>query len=173
MLSFLIVGVLTAIVVYPIMHEFGHIAMAILVNVDVVRICLFPFPCVVCEVNNNDIRQVFISLGGIFFPYLFSMLFRPQNFWLWYANLLVKGIGTNGFFFSAIAIIFYENGNYQYMDDAIQVLHFLPNGGSFFIVFLLVMGWYGVMRIIKEKPVSRCVSYLCFLPKKENCLLNY
>ena len=43
-------GLLTAIIIYPVLHEFGHSLVAIAVGAKVVDFTLFPTPNLMCDV---------------------------------------------------------------------------------------------------------------------------
>ncbi len=60
------VGLLTATVAYPLLHEAGHAVTAIMVGARVTAFQLFPVPFVVCDVSEiGGVAQAVIGIGGI------------------------------------------------------------------------------------------------------------
>ncbi len=159
-IGLLIVGLFVAVMVYPFLHESGHSLVAFLVGARVIEFNLLPLPYIVCEVSEvGNIGKALIGLGGIVIPFIVSMSFKPKRFWLWYANLLIKGISIYAILLSVIAIIFYINDVNWQNEDIVQVLNIFPHSGWIFLVVLCIMATYGLMRLMKEKLVSRCIIY--------------
>ena len=159
-IGLLIVDLFVAVMIYPFLHEAGHSLVAFLVGASVIEFNLLPLPYVVCEVSEvGDIGKALIGLGGIVIPFIMSMSFKPKRFWLWYANLLIKGISTYAILLSIIAVIFYINGINWQNEDIVQVLNIFPDGRWIFLVVLCIMATYGLMRLLKEKMISRCIIY--------------
>lgn len=159
-MGLLFVGLFAAIILYPFLHESGHSIIAVFVGAEIVEFNLLPLPYIVCEISEvGNIGKAFIGLGGIVIPFIVSMSFKPRRFWSWYANLLVKGISTYAIILSVIAIIFHTNGANWQNEDILQVLNIFPDGRWFFFVVLCIMATYGLMRLMKEKLVSRCIIY--------------
>lgn len=153
-------GLLTAAVVYPLLHETGHAVMAVLAGAVVAEFHLFPLPFVVCEVTGVDaVGQLCISVGGIAFPCLLSAVCRPRNFWLWYVNLLVKGIGLYAVLLSAVAVVCHMSGNRWPNEDILHVLSVFPNSGGIVLTVLILTG-FGLWRsLVNEHPLLRCEMY--------------
>ena len=159
-IGLIFVGLFVAVIIYPFLHEVGHSILAILVGARVIEFNLLPLPYIICEVSEvGDVGNALIGLGGIVIPFFVSMSFNPKRFWLWYANLLIKGISTYAIILSAIAIIFYINGINWQNEDIVQVLNIFPDGRWIFLVVLCIMAIYGLMRLLKEKMISRCIIY--------------
>ena len=73
-------GLLTAIVIYPILHEGGHSLVALVVGADVVEFNIFPVPNIMCNVFElSDLRISAIGFGGIFVPYLISFFIATEK----------------------------------------------------------------------------------------------
>lgn len=53
-IGLLVVGLLVAIIGYPILHELGHAVIALIVGARVVEINIIPLPNVLCDVENID-----------------------------------------------------------------------------------------------------------------------
>lgn len=80
MLGIFSIGLFTAILLYPTLHEAGHSLLALIVGAKVVDFNLFPIPSIMCDVfgvGNTGI--ILIGLGGIIIPYVISMIFKTKN----------------------------------------------------------------------------------------------
>lgn len=160
MIGLIIVGLLTAVIIYPFLHEVGHSLVALLVGARITDFDILPIPFVECEVSNVDVTgQTLIGLGGIVFPFALSMLLKPKWFWGWYASLILKGISVYSVILSIIAIVLHINGNSWQKEDIVQVLQLFPSGMWLFLIVLCIMGTYGILRLLKEKVFSRCIDY--------------
>lgn len=165
----IIVGLLISVIIYPLLHEVGHSIVALLVGTRILDFKILIAPSITCDVSNVDvIGRALIGLGGIFFPYVLSMILKPKCFWGWYASFLLRGISVYSVILSAIAIVFHINGNSWRNEDIVQVLYLFPNGTWLLFFVLSIMGFYGLMRILKEKVFSRCIDYF---NKNENAIL--
>ena len=160
MAGLIIVGLLTAVIIYPFMHEVGHSLVALLVGSEIADFNLLPMPFVVCEVSTvGETEKALIGLGGIVFPFILSMILKPKRFWCWYVSLILKGISVYCVMLSVIAIVFYIHGNSWQNEDIVQVLHSFPSGRWLLLTILCIMGFYGVTRLLKEKVFTRCIDY--------------
>ena len=160
MIGLVIVGLLTAVIIYPFLHEVGHSLVALLVGAKITDFNLLPMPFIECEVSSVDITgQIFIGLGGMVFPFVVSMIYTPKKFWGWYVSLLLKGISVYSVVLSIMAIVFHINGYSWQNEDVVQVLYMFPNGKWLLIIALCLAGTYGLVRLFKEKFFSRCVGY--------------
>ena len=155
-------GLLTAVVIYPILHEGGHSLVALAVGADVVEFNIFPVPNIMCNVFGlSDLKVSVIGLGGIFLPYLISFLLRPKNFWVWYTNSLVRGISLLALAISFVSIILWLTGITVQNEDLVQVLNIFNGGSIPLLVLFAVMFICGVMQIIADQPLKRISKYFC------------
>ena len=66
-------GLLTAVIIYPFLHESGHLIAAVLLGAEVLEFNLFPLPNVLCDMTHmRDISIIIVGLNGLFFPISFS-----------------------------------------------------------------------------------------------------
>lgn len=155
-------GLLTAIVIYPILHEGGHSLVALVVGADVVEFNIFPVPNIMCNVFGlSDLKISVIGLGGIFVPYLISFLLRPKNFWGWYTNSLVRGISLLALAISFVSIILWLTGITVQNEDIVQVLSIFNGGSIPFLIVFTVMFICGIKQIVADQPLKRIYKYFC------------
>lgn len=166
MIALIIVGLITAIIIYPFLHEIGHSLVALLVGARIVDFNILPIPFVKCEASNVDITgQTLIGVGGIVFPFVLSMMLKSKWFWGWYISLILKGISVYSVILSIIATVLHINGNSWQNEDVVQVLHLFPNGTWLLLAVFCIMATYGLIRLFKENVFSKCIDYFS---KNEN-----
>ncbi len=159
-IALFLVGLFMAIIVYPIMHELGHSATAMLVGAEVIEINLFPLPNVLCDVARTDkIGIVFIGLSGMSIPFFISAVIKPKYFWIWYANYILQGISALAFIIATISAICFITGNPMPNDDITQVLTLWSNGQWLCLAVSIVMSLLAIFKLAKEKPFIRCIQY--------------
>ncbi len=160
MIALIIVGLITAIIIYPFLHEIGHSLVALLVGARIVDFNILPIPFVKCEASNVDITgQTLIGVAGIVFPFVLSMMLKSKWFWGWYISLILKGISVYSVILSIIATVLHINGNSWQNEDVVQVLHLFPSGTWLLLAVFCIMATYGLMRLFKERVFSRCIDY--------------
>lgn len=154
------VGLFVAIIIYPFLHEAGHSMMAILVGAKVIEFNLFPLPYVTCEVSNlNTTSIILIGLAGMFVPALISIIVRPECFWFWYCNLVIKFICLLSFAISFVATVLYLFGVTIKNEDIVQVID-IWNNGVLVLIITMVLSMIGIIRsIIKQKPLMKIMDY--------------
>lgn len=159
-MGLIIVGLLTAVIIYPFLHEVGHLLTALLVGAKITDFNILPTPFVKCEVTRvSDFGKILIGLGGMSVPFSISILFKSKSFWLWYINLIVKGISVYAILLSAIAVFLYMNGVVWKGEDIVQVLQISSKENYWLLAFALMTVW-GFFIMIKEKPILKCCEYL-------------
>lgn len=158
-LGLFVVGLITALLIYPFLHEGGHALIAFLVGADVVGFYLFPLPYVLCNVAEVDsVGQVLIGFGGIIIPFVLSAVIKPKRFWLWYTVLIIKGISLFAVILSLIATILYLNGISWTNEDIVQILEIFPEGALLFILIFVLMIIYGVVGV--TYPTAKAGGFL-------------
>ena len=84
-------GFFIALIVYPVMHECGHILAATVCGGRVTEIVWFPLPGILCDISAvSDIGAVFIGLSGVLAPFALSAVTYFKNFTAWYGGFVFK-----------------------------------------------------------------------------------
>ncbi len=153
-------GLLTATLIYPILHEVGHSAIAVLVGAKVKDFNIFPLPSVACDIFEiSDIGIIAIGLGGNLVPYLISFLLKPKSFWGWYTNSIVRGICLLATTISAVSVILWLNGITVKNEDVVQILNTVSSDASVFVILFTIMLIYGIKQITVDKPFKKICKY--------------
>lgn len=162
-----IVGLTVAVVVYPLMHELAHSIVAIAVGARVVEINILPIPSVLCDVGSvGSTDMVAIGMSGMLLPYFLSAVFKPKNFWLWYANYIVKGISALAFAISTISTVCFFMGTPLPNDDTTQMLVVWSSGKWICLFISIILMVFSVASLIREKPLVHCMRHFNMPCKK-------
>lgn len=156
----LAVGLLTAIFLYPFLHEFGHTIAAIVFGRQVCGFRLFPIPSVMCEMDvTNKISIIVVGFSGMLLPYLLSLISPRKNFWVWYLWLIISGICLLSFSVSIAGVILYATGSPMANEDITQIMRFTEEYYVLYLAILIVLSIIRTVQIVRTKPIKRCMKY--------------
>ena len=157
-----VVGLITAVFVYPIMHELGHLIVALLLDVKIIDINLFPLSYIICDFEGiGDLGVAAVGLGGALLPFIVSCVVKPNNFWLWYSNVLIQFISLLSFLVSGIsAIVFiFTNSTLTVTDDVVQMLNLSPKNQWFVMLFIVLLTAVATIKLMRSKLFTRVLQY--------------
>lgn len=84
------ISLFVTIVLYPLLHETGHIIPLLILGGHIKEITLFP-ASVLCNVSNlSDNQQIWIAFSGFFLPILISLIPLNSIIILRFANTMLK-----------------------------------------------------------------------------------
>ncbi len=153
-------GLLTAIIIYPTLHEGGHLLAAFTVGAKVVDVGLFPTSYVMCEtLSINRLGFAAIGLGGISLPYLLSVLLKPKVFWVWYINFILRCISILAILISYVNVFLWSKGMPLQNEDVAQVLKKSESFAIPLLIIFSVMLACGVMQIVFDRPARKICAY--------------
>lgn len=154
-------GLLVAIVIYPLLHESGHSLFAIVLGAEVIEYKLWPIPYVLCNMKGlSSTSQIIVGAGGVLLPILFSACISQRRFWVWYCNILLIGIESLSLLTSLAAIIFFDIGCPITNEDMTTMLRINPSAKPvLFAITLCLLCWL-IGMIINSKPLARLKEYL-------------
>lgn len=156
----LAVGLLTAIFLYPFLHEFGHTIAAIVFGRQVCGFRLFPIPSVMCEMDvTNKISIIVVGFSGMLLPYLLSLISPRKNFWVWYLWLIISGICLLSFSVSIAGVILYATGSPMANEDITQIMRITEEYYVLYLAILIVLSIIRTVQIVRTKPIKRCMKY--------------
>ena len=156
----LAVGLLTAIFLYPFLHELGHTCAAIIFGRQVCDFRLFPIPSVMCEMDiTNELAVIVVGFSGMLLPYLVSLVPPRKTFWIWYLWLIISGISLLSFSVSIAGILMYVSGNPMANEDITQIMKFADEYYVLYLAILIVLFVIRSIQIVHSKPIKRCMKY--------------
>ena len=157
----LAVGLLTAIFLYPFLHELGHTCAAIIFGRQVCDFRLFPIPSVMCEMDiTNELAVIIVGFSGMLLPYLVSLVPPRKTFWIWYLWLIISGICLLSFAVSIAGIFMYVSGGPMANEDVTQIMKFADEYYVLYLAILIVLSVIRSIQIVRSKPIKRCMK--CF-----------
>ena len=157
----LAVGLLTAIFLYPFLHELGHTCAAIIFGRQVCDFRLFPIPSVMCEMDiTNELAVIIVGFSGMLLPYLVSLVPPRKTFWIWYLWLIISGICLLSFAVSIAGIFMYVSGGPMSNEDVTQIMKFADEYYVLYLAILIVLSVIRSIQIVRSKPIKRCMK--CF-----------
>ena len=161
----LLTGLFIAGIGYPFLHEAGHTAAALIAGAEVLDFQLFPLPSILCNIGAvRTAGRVMIGTGGILLPFLVSVLsalvWKENNFWVWYANIVLKGINLLATGMGLASMLGYRIGlPVDIREDFMRIVEIWPSGlpvlsaGLFLMLVLLAVGLW------REHPVKKCLDF--------------
>ena len=156
----LAVGLLTAIFLYPFLHELGHTCAAIIFGRQVCDFRLFPIPSVMCEMDvANKLAIIVVGLSGMLLPYLVSLVPPRKTFWIWYLWLIISGISLLSFSVSIAGIFMYVSGSPMANEDITQIMKFADEYYVLYLAILIVLFIIRSVQVVRSKPIKRCMKY--------------
>ena len=166
-IKLLVVGLINAIFLYPLIHEISHSIIAIIVGAKVVDINILPVPSVLCDIKQVESASiVFIGMSGMILPYILTTIIKPNCFWIWYINYVLKGISTLAFIISVVASVCFIMGNPLPNDDVTQILNVWENGKWICLIASILLAFYSILSMIRDKPVIRFIEFFNINDKK-------
>lgn len=153
----LLIGLLTAILIYPILHEGGHALASILCGAKICEIQFLPISFIICETDGTSVSgMVVIGLGGMLFPLLLSWIIYAKNFWVWLMGLYLNFICLLSFAISLYGCIKFMQGNAMVNEDITKVLELCPEQGWLYLIVLLILIIGVSFQIMWSKPMEHC-----------------
>jgi len=157
----LFLGLATAIVIYPFLHETGHSLATILCGGKVLEFHLFPLPNVLCDMSCiSKSSMAIIGMSGMIFPLIIAIAFRKILFAIWYVSELIIGISAMAFVISILSIILFNFGKQSPNEDAIKIITLIPQSQIAIITIMAILTTISIFAIIKNKPKTRLFQYL-------------
>ena len=126
----LAVGLLTAIFLYPFLHELGHTCAAIIFGRQVCDFRLFPIPSVMCEMDITNKLAV----------------------------IVISGICLLSFAVSIAGIFLYVSGSPMANEDITQIMKFADEYYVLYLAILIVLAVIRSVQIVHSKPIKRCMK---------------
>lgn len=163
-----VVGLFIAILIYPTLHEIGHILATLLFGGGVKRLHVFPTAYVVCSMSNTRIfDKIVIGLSGMLLPFLLSSLVQPKKFWSWYICFITRGVCILSFAISLAAVVMFHLDCEIENEDITQVLKTEPAYGGIYFAFLMILLVADIILVVRSRPINQCLRYFELDTKSE------
>lgn len=155
-----IVGLIIAVIVYPVLHEGGHSLAAVIVGAKVEEFNLYPLPNVLCNVQSvGPVGLVIIGLSGMLLPFLLTVLIQPRKFWSWFICFATRGICILSFVISLYAAAVFQTGLKMVNEDMTQVMQLAPDYKGLFVVVLMCLLVWEIFLVVKSHPIRQCMDF--------------
>ncbi len=159
-LGLLGIGLVTAVLIYPLLHEAGHVLTSVLLGGRVVALSWLPLPSVVSEVGRlSAAATALIGWGGLLLPALLSLLLRPRRFCLWYGVFVLRFICLLSFLLAAASAVCYTLGHPLPNDDITTLLSLCGGGERTAFCCSLAGALLLLYSLFKTHPLIRCHAY--------------
>lgn len=170
---FLFLGLLTAGIIYPFLHELGHAIATIAVGAECMEFHLLPAPYVLCDMSTAGNMEFYIvGFAGVVFPMIIVFFLRflcSKSIYVDYLTFVIKGITVLACLITIVSITLLGFGCRFQEDDVVNVL--IKTDASsiavwMIILFLIAFVTAVLMSVIKQKTLNRIVEYIIKTPEK-------
>ncbi len=153
-------GLFSSLLIYPLMHEMGHLIFSLAVGFSVADLTFLPTPSLGCFVDTSRTAAVICAgFGGIIFPLLMTSIRVPVRFKFWYIWFVIKGIGIFSILVSFVSIVMFCSGTPLVNDDMTLIMQFAPRYTFFYYVLLMFLLTVTLLQLIRSSPIERCKAY--------------
>ncbi len=157
-------AMLCAAVIYPLLHECGHMIAAGLVGGSVSEFRLFPSAYTQCNLESvGDLGKAAISLSGMILPASFILLTKSRNFWLWYIGAAVSALSALSFAVSSAYCISYLLGANKCNDDMVRAIVLFPDCRVPLVLISIAAALFIFASIAASRPLKRCLEYFSII----------
>lgn len=159
-IEILFIGLVVAILIYPLLHEIGHSFFAVLSGIKVLEFEISPIPSVLCNMSDASVLQyILIGLGGMVFPFIVSVAFHPKHFVWWYIDFVVKIISMIAFGISIVGIIMYKTNTPIRNEDITTTLQAAPDLWVSLLLLCILAELVLILSIIKSQPIKHIEKF--------------
>ena len=147
-------------VVYPLLHETGHLLAGLIMKYEIISYGYQPTLYLIFRTDDNLLKIIIVAINGIIFPIFIYFILPKKHFVLWlnatvivFVNLIVSVTSiVNG-------IIYVCSGN-NLIDDIISVCMLSPKAIWCYNLMLCLMNVVMIYALIKSKPYKMVYEFL-------------
>lgn len=152
-------AVCSAMFVYPFLHELGHLLAALFTGGRIIDFSVFPASYVMMDMGNvSPWKTAVVGLCGMIFPMVCAML-HPRRLTVSVIIYTLRAANILAWFLSCLAIALDQIGMSWENEDVIKVIRCIEGGEFALFLICLTAMLLSVFSLIKDKPVSRIVSF--------------
>lgn len=156
-----IIGFVCALLIYPLLHEGGHVLATLLLGGKCVEFRLLPLPYMVCDAGGIGTPElVAIGMSGILLPFLLSSVMYGKNFYIWFARLILRGITVLSLLIAVSVVILRKFGIIAQGDDITEILHLWSGGTVWITSACIVLCALMIALIVRDKPIRKITTQL-------------
>lgn len=158
-MGLILITITVMLLLYPLLHEFGHAAFAVLFGADIKGAGLFPYAYVSVDLSGCTQAQIFWMLcAGSVFPLLCAVpVFK--NYCLYYIGITIALITLASSVISFFAVFMYPNMSAGVYDDYISLLRIDPGMKVFAAGVLVVQILTASLYVALSHPLNRTVRF--------------
>lgn len=117
---------LTSLIIYPILHEVGHLVGALIMRYEIQEIGIGSTLYITFITDAKELKVIFVTFSGMIFPFLLSLLIPGKYICLWLIKIVIITTGVVVIMLSLICMILYFFGVTMIDNDLISVVQLSP-----------------------------------------------
>ena len=157
----LIVGLVVAAVIYPIIHELGHLLTAEMMGAESIDIHWGEQSHYICSLPSCKMQTVpVISLGGYALPTALAALPVHKGFFMWYANFMMKIVCIWAAILSILTVVQTTIGSANTNNDISLILQIEPAQQAWLFLFFAAVIILLISQLLQTHPLAKICDYL-------------
>lgn len=154
------VSVLTSLIIYPVLHEVGHLVGALILHYDIKEISIGSTLYITFTTDDNALKAIFLAFSGMIFPFLLSWLIPGKYICLWIIKIAIIVTSMVVVLLSVIFVFLYSLGVTITNNDLISVVQLSPNLTCYSIVLSVLIEIMFIYVLKYQRPFERLYDYL-------------
>lgn len=150
-LFLVVIALFVCIVVYPIVHELGHVIIAKLLGIEVVGVSIFPYSILCSSKELSDSKEIAIALGGLALPIVICLFEITEKFFSWYMLFIFHAV-TELSILIEIIIIYLNRKGIVYKNDDMTIILEINNKIGLYLMIILTF----IFIVLFRKLVKKC-----------------
>lgn len=157
-----VTGILTAAVGYPILHECGHLAAALLAGIAIRDVRMITEYAVTLDLGQGEAsRAVWVAVSGGWFPLLALLIPHRRFFAVYLMKIAIATAGLCCAAASLVQVFLYRNGGLiSPFDDVGSLMEHVPRESVTVFLALVIQAATAAGYLCRTRPVERIVRYL-------------
>lgn len=155
----MIIALFIMLIIYPVLHESGHVFAALLMGVVPTSVELFPSAHVVIPLKEYSLGQATLMISaGLWFPPLVIAMIHG-NYYFYFSGLTVLLLTLVSAVSSLVSVLNLSNGGDDAFDDVTQLLRLFPEQQAFIVLLLSLLIVLLTLAIVLNHPLNRTVNF--------------
>lgn len=155
----MIIALFIMLILYPMLHESGHVLAALLIGINPTRVEFIPNAHVVIPLKEYSLSQATLMISaGLWFP-LIVIAMLHGNYYLYFSRLTVLLLTLVSAISSMVSVLRLPYGGEDALDDITQLLRLFPEQREFVIILLFLMIALLTIAVLLSHPLRRMVGF--------------